>query len=286
MFNALTIDVEEWFDICGLKQKIRPEDYEYDGDKLVRNVAELLSLLEQNKVRATFFILGETARKYPQAVKMIDDRGHEIATHGFSHRLIYDLSPDEFREDLKKSISILKEITAKEVIGHRAPSFSITKDSLWAFKILREEGIRYDCSVFPISHPRYGIEQAKRFPYLTDEGVMEFPLSTVDILGKNFPVAGGAYLRILPYHVTRWGIKKINSRWQPAQIYLHSWEIDCNQPRLKIPWMRRFTHSVNLKTTLNKLKSLLGDFEFAPVKEVLKIGGYPETEKLFPGYRG
>ena len=201
--------------------------------------------------------------------------------------LLIDLDPQAHATsglDIKADISIynvlsriaskkckLEEIIQNKILGYRAADFSITRDSFWALDILAKEGIKYDCSIFPIWHPRYGMPEAMRFPFFIKDNLMEFPLTTIRFLGRNIPISGGAYLRILPYGFVKRAIKKINQEGKPAQVYLHPWEIDPGQPRIKIPWGRRFTHYINLKTTSIKLKSLLEDFEFAPVREVLKL---------------
>lgn len=271
MRNALTIDVEEWFHICGLKQGIGVEDWPKFESRVIKNVDKMLVLLKEKNVLATFFVLGAIAQQYPGIVEKISAHGHEIATHGFNHKLLYTLSKEEFKEDLEKSISILKSITGKDVLGHRAPSFSITKKSLWAFEILKQQGIKYDCSVFPILNCRYGMKGAPRFPYKTEQNIIEFPLSTIRIFSVNFPVAGGAYLRILPYSFIKWAIKKINKSGYPAQVYVHSWEIDPQIPRLKMPLDREITHYSNLKAMPYILDMLLKDFEFSPVKGVIGV---------------
>ena len=272
MLNALTFDVEEWFHISGLG-KIIPEDDEFRHEsRVVGNTHRLLEILKESKVKATFFVLGCVAERYPDLILEIANSGHEIACHGFRHTLVYQQTKEEFLMDLKKAIKILEGIIQGKILGFRAADFSITKDSFWALDILAKEGIRYDCSIFPIWHPRYGLPQARRFPFFIKDNLMEFPLTTMRILGRNIPVAGGAYLRILPYWVVQKAIKKINQEAMPAQIYLHPWELDTAQPKIKIPWARSFTHYVNLKTTVTKLKYLLRDFKFAPVKEILKLG--------------
>lgn len=271
MVNALTIDVEEWFHICGLAQTLKMEDWLKFESKVMDNVTTVLSILKEKDIKATFFVLGFIAQEYPDIVRKIDAQGHEIGTHGFSHNLLYHLSREEFKHDLEKSIGVLKAITGKDILGHRAPSFSVTKETLWSFEVLKEQGIKYDCSIFPIMHPRYGIKDAPVSPYKTEQDIIEFPLSTVKIFGKNFPMAGGAYLRLLPYSFIKWAIKKINKAGWPAQIYIHSWEIDAHLPRLRIPMDRKFTHYINLKAVPNIVHMLLEDFEFGPVKGVIKL---------------
>lgn len=271
MINALTIDVEDWYHICGLTTHIPSSKWHEYESRVVEDTRKILNILTENNVVATFFVLGYIAQRYPKLIKEIDANGHEIATHGFWHNLIYQQDKETFREDLRKSINILQDITGKKIFGHRAASFSITQDSLWALEVLSDEGLRYDCSIFPINHPRYGIVGAPRFPYQIKPGLIEFPPSTIRVLGKNFPIAGGIYFRVLPYAFIRGAIKRINKQGNPVQIYLHPWEIDPTQPRLDIPFDRRIAHYTNIRCVVDKLKALLRDFEFGPVKKVLEI---------------
>jgi len=271
MLNALTVDVEEWFHISGLEKIIHEDDELRYESRVVENTRRLLEILRESKVKATFFVLGCVAQRYPDLILEIANSGHEIACHGFKHILVYRRNKEEFIADLRKAIKTLEEIIQNKILGYRAADFSITRDSFWALDILAKEGIKYDCSIFPIWHPRYGMPEAMRFPFFIKDNLMEFPLTTIRFLGRNIPISGGAYLRILPYGFVKRAIKKINQEGKPAQVYLHPWEIDPGQPRIKIPWGRRFTHYINLKTTSIKLKSLLEDFEFAPVREVLKL---------------
>lgn len=272
MLNALTIDVEEWYHICGVEDSLPRSKWSKFESRVEQETHQILTLLNEKGVKATFFILGYVAEKSPQLVKDIDSQGHEIATHGFCHKLIYKQKKEEFSEDIKRSISILEDMTGKKVIGHRAASFSIIKDTFWALDILIEHGIRYDCSVFPILNPRYGVVDAPRFPYEIKPGLMEFSPSTVNILGANIPFSGGPYFRITPYFLTKMAIENINKQGKPVQIYVHPWELDPDQPKLDIRLDRRFTHYANIRSTAQKLKALFKDFKFAPVKEVLNIG--------------
>ncbi|MDP2939632.1 MAG: polysaccharide deacetylase family protein [Candidatus Omnitrophota bacterium] len=271
MINALGIDVEEWFHICGIKSSVIEKENHIFESRVIENTTQLLEVLKEYNVRATFFILGIIAQNFPDLVRKISEYGHEVASHSFNHFLVYRQTRDEFERDLKNSIEILSAITSKKILGFRAPDFSIVKESLWALDVLRNAGIKYDCSIFPVTHPRYGIPKAKTNIYEIRNGLIEFPPSTIRILGKNFPVAGGAYFRILPYSFIKLAIKKLNSNNLPANIYLHPWEIDYKQPRLKIPFVRSFTHYVGLKKALSKFKRLLSDFRFAPISEVLAI---------------
>lgn len=272
MLNALTFDIEEWFHISGLEEFIDYDNELKYESRVVDSTKRLLEILAESKVKATFFVLGCVAERYPDLILEIINAGHEIACHGFKHTLVYQQSKEEFLLDLRKATKTIGGITQSKILGYRAADFSITRDSLWALDILAKEGIRYDCSIFPIWHPRYGIPGAERFPFFIRDNLLEFPLTTVRFFGCNIPIAGGAYLRILPYKFIQAAIKKINREGNPAQIYLHPWEIDPEQPRINIPWARRFTHYTNLKTTFLKFKSLLEEFGFAPVREVLKLG--------------
>ncbi len=271
MVNALGIDVEEWFHICGVNEALKANEESFFKSRVVNNTTKLLQVFKEHGVRATFFILGSVANDFPDLVKEISNAGHEVASHSYSHILVYSQRPQDFARDLKKSLNILSSITGKDILGFRAPGFSIVKESLWALDILKESGIKYDCSIFPISHPRYGIPDAKTIPHEIRPGLIEFPPSTVKIIGANFPVGGGAYLRILPYRFIKGAIRKLNAQNIPANVYLHPWEIDYEQPTLKIPLARKFTHYFGLKNTLSKLKALLSDFKFAPICEVLGI---------------
>jgi polysaccharide deacetylase family protein (PEP-CTERM system associated) len=268
--NALTIDFEDWY------QGLEIPHTQWGGyeDRIPAVAERLLGLLAEADVRGTFFILGSVAERHPELVRAIADAGHEVATHGYSHTLVYKMSPREFREDLRRSLDVLQELTGLPVLGHRAPFFSITRESLWALEILAECGIRYDSSVFPVVNHRYGIPDAPRWPYPLDLGgqaILEFPLSTYRVLGRNIPVAGGAYFRIFPYAFTRWGFRRINRRGRAAVFYLHPWEIDPDHPRIPLPRRIARTHYYNLQATEGRLRRLLADFRFAPMKEVLGV---------------
>ena len=273
MINALTIDVEDYFNVSGFESHIRFEDWGKFEFRAEANTDRLLTILEENKVKATFFVLGWIAEKHPNLVKKIQREGHEIASHSYAHRLVYNQTQKEFREDLKRSKGILEGIIGEPIIGYRAPSYSIIKNSLWAMDILMEEGFLYDSSIFPIRRDRYGIPDGKRFPYLiygkNEKTLMEFPLSTITILNAHIPIAGGGYLRLFPYRFIRWGLKRINEiEKQPIVVYLHPWEIDADQPRLQGTVLSRFRHYINLHKMELRLRKLLKDFSFVPMKEL------------------
>ena len=273
MLNALTIDVEDYFNVSGFESNIRFEDWGSFQSRVERNTDRLLTILNENDVKATFFVLGWTAENYPDLVRRIHKEKHEIASHSYSHRLIYEQTQKEFLEDLKRSKGLLEGLIGEPVIGYRAPSYSITKDSLWALDLLMEEGFQYDSSIFPIRRDRYGIPNGNRFPYRikgnSGRSIMEFPLSTVTIFSNNIPIAGGGYLRLFPYTFIKWGLKRINEQEnQPIIIYLHPWEIDTGQPRLKGSLLSRFRHYIYLNKMEPRLKNLLQDFTFGTMKEL------------------
>ena len=273
--NALTIDVEEWFQVTNLRERISCEQWDHCESRILVNMARILRLLSLTNIKATFFILGWIAEKKPEVVQLIHAGGHEIATHGYSHRSLTELSPEEFKAEIEKSLERLEKITGQKVIGFRAPNYSINPDTIWAFNVLSEMGIKYDSSIFPVKHDRYGFLTAPRFPFyidLKENGeLIEFPLSTIRMWGNNIPVAGGAYLRFYPYWFIRLAIKKLNKIGKPAIVYLHPWEIDADQPRVELSFKSKFRHYGNLLMTEKKLSKLLKDFEFGTVRQVLGL---------------
>lgn len=271
MKNLLTIDVEEWFHTSALEHYIKREDWSGLESRLTPNVQQLLELLHERQSRATFFILGWVAERYPHLVREIAAANHEIASHGWRHRLIYRLDPQTFQEYTRRSKQVLEDITGQEVLGYRATSFSVVKKTLWALDIIKEAGFRYDSSMFPIGHhDLYGMAKAPRFPFIHDNGLIEIPPSTIKILGKNIPFAGGGYFRLYPYPLTKAMIKEVNRQGYPAVIYLHPWELDPGCPRLKgLDRRTRFRQYVNLDKTAGRLKRLLADFQFGTISDYI-----------------
>ena len=268
--NALTIDFEDWYQ--GLE--IPYSEWDKFEDRIEAAGDKLLGILEEGNTKATFFMLGYVAEKHPEIVKRIEAAGHEIGTHGFSHTLIYNQQPELFKDELTRAIHYLEDLTGKKVLGHRAPFFSITKDSLWALDILGELGIKYDSSIFPVLNYRYGIAGSPRFPYkITREKFefVEFPISTLKLPGFTMPISGGAYFRIYPYQVTKQAIRSVNRSGEPVTFYLHPWELDPDHPRIDVPRRIALTHYFNLGATERRLKKLIRDFKLAPMKEVLNI---------------
>jgi polysaccharide deacetylase family protein (PEP-CTERM system associated) len=283
--NALTVDVEDYFHVSALAPSIHRDSWGSREPRVVANTHRLLALFGQFGVHATFFVLGWVAERHPQLVRDIAAAGHEVACHGFSHRLVYDQSPDEFREETLRSKRLLEDSIGAPVLGYRAASYSITRRSLWALDVLAEAGFAYDSSIFPVRHDRYGIPDAERRPHrLTTPGgatIAEWPLASAPILGFRLPVAGGGYFRLLPYSVSRWGLASINRReGQPFIFYLHPWEIDPHQPRVRASWLSRFRHYTNLHKCEGRLRRLLGEFRFGTAREgLVKLGLLSATDR-------
>lgn len=282
MINALTIDVEDYFQVNAFARHVKREDWDLYPLRVEDNTRRILDMLDEFAFKATFFVLGWVAERLPSLVREIQEKGHEIACHGYGHELIYSIGPDLFRKDIRASKKMLEDICGVRVNGYRAPSYSITRQSLWALDILIEEGFTYDSSIFPVIHDTYGIPDAQRFPHRLQTAagsLIEFPLTTLPLnLGwKNvrLPIAGGGYLRLLPVSIIRQGIAAINQREsQSAVLYFHPWEIDPDQPRIKAGMKSRFRHYINLHRTKGKLEYLFSRFEFAPMKTVLAEYGY------------
>ena len=271
--NAMTIDVEDYFHVSVFDKTVRRTDWVSMESRVVANTERLLDLFDEYAVRGTFFVLGWVAERHPSLVRTITSRGHELASHGYAHRLVYEQTPEGFRDDVRRSKALIEDLSGKRVNGYRAPSFSVTEQSLWALDVLLEEGYRYDASIFPIRHDRYGIPDAPRWPHSMRRAagsLFEVPGSTVRLGGTNLPVAGGGYFRILPYAWTRWGMRRVNRvEGQPAVFYLHPWEIDPGQPRLPAGLLGQFRHYRNLHRTEARLRSLMRDFSFGPLETVL-----------------
>ncbi len=271
--NALTIDVEDYFQVAALAEAVDRDDWHSMEYRVEANTDRLLELFDRHQIKATFFTLGWVAEKSPALVQRIRDAGHEIASHGYSHQLIYNQTPEVFREETRRSKSILEGIIGEPIYGYRAASYSITARSRWALDILCEEGFTWDSSIFPVHHDRYGMPGTPFAPYqlqAPNGGVLtEFPLSTCPLGNYRLPIAGGGYFRLFPYWLSRWGLGRINKAGQPFIFYLHPWEIDTGQPRLKVKALSRFRHYNNLDKCMQRLENLLGDFKFAPVSSVL-----------------
>jgi polysaccharide deacetylase family protein (PEP-CTERM system associated) len=271
MLNALTIDVEEHFQVHAFETVIARSDWDRYPSRVAVNTRRILRLLAEYGVHATFFVLGWVADRHPDLVEEIAVAGHEVGTHGYWHELTYRQSAAEFADDLSRSLNAIgRAAGGLQPAGYRAPAFSITRRSLWALDILCEHAIKYDSSIFPlVAHDRYGIDDADRFANKVRDGLWEFPVSTVRLAKHNWPVAGGGYFRLFPLPITRRAIRHINAEGHPAIIYLHPWEFDPDQPRVpNAPLSARFRHYINLHQTESRLRALLQEFKFGTIREV------------------
>ncbi|MBZ0306534.1 MAG: DUF3473 domain-containing protein, partial [Anaerolineae bacterium] len=237
--------------------------------RVVESTRRLLHLLSKQRVQATFFVLGWIAERAPELIQEVEQQGHEIATHGYSHTLLTQMTPDEFEADIQKALAVTRPLVNQPIVGFRAPSFTITSHTLWALDILAKHGIQYDSSIFPIGfHSDYGIADASLGIHPL-QGLTEVPLSVAEVLGGRIPCSGGGYFRLLPYELTRHLIELCNRQGRPVIFYLHPWEVDPDQPRQSLPWSKRFRHYNNLDKTLIRLDKLLAHFQFAPIRELL-----------------
>ena len=304
--NALTIDVEDYFQVNAFSSVIRPKDWSGYPTTVERNTRRILEILDRaggGRIKGTFFVVGWVAEKFPGMIREIYENGHEIACHSYAHQLIFNQSKAQFREDARKSKEILENIIGDEIIGYRAPTYSITKRNLWALKVLFELGFKYDSSIFPIVHDVYGIPDAPRHPFLihfdnggtpefetvnpdffedgscdqaffiADKGrcLAEFPLTTLSVFDKNIPVAGGGYFRLFPYALTRRMLRTVNHKEKrPFVFYLHPWELDPKIPKIRgAGFISTFRTYLNLNKTADRLKRLVSDFRFVPLSEFL-----------------
>jgi len=267
--NALTIDIEDWYQ--GIE--LEPAKWSAYESRVADDVVRMLDILESAKVKASFFALGRVAEEHPDIIRRVHEAGHEIATHGYDHQFIYRQAPKEFAADLERSIEIIESIVPEKVVGYRAPFFSVTKETLWALSILAEHGIKYDSSIFPIRNYRYGIPKAPRFMHSIScnngNSLVEVPISTMSMFSQNIPFAGGAYLRFFPYPFIKWGIQRLNLQGHSAVVYVHPWEIDPNHPRIELPRRISLTHYLNLHSTEQKIRMLLRDFRFDTLANVV-----------------
>jgi polysaccharide deacetylase family protein (PEP-CTERM system associated) len=275
--NALSVDVEDYFHVSAFTGSIKQDDWEDYPLRVESNTRHLLDLFDEHQAKATFFVLGWVAERAKDLVKEIARRGHEVASHGYSHQLVYNQTADAFRDETQRSKDLLEEIIQRPVIGYRAASYSITENSRWALDILSEVGFEYDSSIFPVHHDRYGIPDSPRFPYQleTPNGghLVEFPLSTIKLFNYRLPVAGGGYFRLYPYWLSKAGLKQINRQQKSFIFYLHPWEIDPEQPRIEAGWLSRFRHYNNLDKCAPRLRQLMKSFHFGTVRDVLKAQG-------------
>ena len=282
--NAFSVDVEDYFQVSALASAVPQDSWSRRELRVERNTGVLLDLLAERGLRGTFFVLGWIADHCPALVKRIAAAGHEVASHGYSHQLVYNQTQEEFREETTHSKHLLEDLIGAPVTGYRAASFSITRQSMWALDTLIDLGFQYDSSVFPIVHDRYGIPGASPEPNIirapSGRGIAEFPMSAAKFFGVKVPVSGGGYFRIFPYWVVRAGLKQINEQQKrPFTFYLHPWEVDPEQPRIKVGALSHFRHYTNLDRTEPRLRRLLGDFEFSTMHDVLNSRGLLDQTK-------
>ncbi len=270
--NALTIDVEDYFQVSAFDPYIPRDDWDSIPCRVERNIDRILSLLEKKGINATFFTLGWIAKRYPSMVRRIVENGHELASHGCDHDRVTELGSDEFYKDIADSKKILEDISGFPVIGYRAPSFSINKQNYWALNLLEEAGYLYSSSIYPVHHDHYGIPDAPRFAFYPNPTgkLLEVPITTVNLLGRNIPVGGGGSFRLWPYTVSRWFIQRVNEKDQRSAVfYFHPWEIDPDQPRPKgINLKVRFRHYLNLDLMEKRLTNLLNDFGWGRMDQI------------------
>jgi polysaccharide deacetylase family protein (PEP-CTERM system associated) len=276
MLNAFSVDVEDYFQVGAFERAIPRESWGNFAPRVEASTRRLLDLCGAYGVRGTFFVLGWVAERWPGLVRDIAAAGHELGTHGQDHRRVTTLSPAEFRTDVRRSKRTIEDVAGREVIGYRAPNYSIVRATLWAVDILMEEGFRYDSSIFPIHHDHYGIPDFPRFPRpirgQNGAALHEFPISTVRVAGMNLPFVGGGYLRHFPFSFVRWGMRRVNGvERRPAIVYIHPWELDPDQPRQPVPFLTRLRHYRNLEKTEERLARLFAEFRFVTVREVLNL---------------
>lgn len=290
--NMLSIDVEDYFQVSAFEQVSPAQSWDSCESRVVANTERILHLLEAVNVNATFFILGWVAERYPNLVRQIAAAGHEVASHGYGHQRIGSLGRSEFGCDVRRSKEILENLIGCEVLGYRAPSYSISQQTPWAFDELLEAGYVYDSSIFPVKHDFYGMSDWPRFAGLAVKGgdgqwqpaesgqpsseqqsMMELPITTLSLAGKNLPISGGGYFRLFPYVASRWGLRRINQvDKQPFVFYLHPWELDPGQPRMAGAGLKsRFRHYLNLHKTKGRFNRLLTDFQFVPIRNGLEL---------------
>lgn len=268
--NALTIDVEDYFQVSALAPHFPRREWEMVPCRVERNIDVILSMLHEYGAKGTFFTLGWIAERYPHLVRQIASEGHEVASHGYAHQRASDQTPEAFLADIRLAKNVLEDLTGSAILGYRAPSFSIGEGNAWAHDCIAQAGYEYSSSVYPVRHDHYGMPDAPRFPYRLDTGLLEMPISTARIFGRNLPAGGGGYFRLLPYVASRWLVRKVNvDDRRPAMFYFHPWEIDPEQPRvIGTTAKTRFRHYINLSRTEGRLRRLMRDFSWGRMDEV------------------
>ena len=280
--NALTIDVEDYFQVSAFAPYIARSEWEQRECRVVRNVSRILDLLAAQDTRATFFTLGWIAERYPDLIRRIVREGHELASHGYGHERASDLDEAGFSQDIRRAKALLEDLSGTAVTGYRAPSFSIGTGNLWAFDCLARAGYLYSSSIYPIRHDHYGMPDSPRFAYRVDAGLLEVPITTLRVFNRNLPSSGGGYFRLLPYALSRWMLRRVNADdGQAAIFYFHPWEIDVGQPRIPgIDRKTRFRHYVNIDRMEGRLQSLLTDFNWGRMDHIFLSRSTPANPIL------
>ena len=274
--HLMSVDVEDYFMVEAFASSVSQDSWETRPSRVAMSTLRILDLFDRYSVKGTFFFVGWVAHKFPKLVREVHARGHELACHSYWHRTVYSQTQDEFREDTQAAVRAIEDAAGVKVFGYRAPSWSITKDCLWALDVLAEEGFTYDSSIYPIHHDLYGVPGARRFPYthrLKDgHSLLEFPPATVQVLGQNLPCAGGGYLRIFPLAYTHWAFRKFQEDYgKRVVVYFHPWELDPDQPRIREKLKSRLRHYTNLDKMTDRLEILLQTYSFQPFRELVGV---------------
>jgi polysaccharide deacetylase family protein (PEP-CTERM system associated) len=283
-FNVLSFDVEEWFQVGNFKPYIKTDDWKNKESRVEIGIDYILDVLDERDIKACFFMVGWVAQRHPEMIRKIDFCGHEIGIHGMMHQHITNQTPRQFQDDITTCIKVVSDIISKPIEGYRAPSYTVNRETIWALDILREAGILFDSSVYPISgHPVYGLPGAPTFPFRLDNGLYEFPIATFQILNKVLPFASGAYFRLVPYPVTRALMRTRNKRCEFVTINIHPWELDPNQEVQKVDRAARFKHYVNLSKNRAKFEQLAADFHFTTYRQLIDRHHFPVYKKQQDG---
>jgi polysaccharide deacetylase family protein (PEP-CTERM system associated) len=274
--NALSVDVEDYYHALVFQEGLKGRETGSFESRVARSTGRVLSLLASQDVKATFFVLGEVAAEHPSIVRDIAKDGHEVACHSYHHVRVDGQSPEEFRAGIRRAKAVLEDIAGQPVVGYRAPNFSIGRSERWAYEILADEGFRYDSSIYPIAHDRYGDRSAPRFPYEIwrhgEKSLLEFPIGTLRLFGMNLPIGGGGYFRLLPGSLIKAGIRRVNAaEHQPVMFYFHPWELDPDQPRPAMAWRHQFRHYVGMRRHEAKLARFLERVPFGTIRDVLRL---------------
>ena len=280
-YNAMTVDVEDYFHVAAFENNISVQQWDSIECRVERNVDEILALFSEHNIKATFFLLGWVAERYPALIKRVAELGHEVASHGYWHRRATTQTKEEFEDDVKSSKALLEDISGQEVKGYRAPSYSIGRENIWSLDVLKETGYTYSSSIYPVKHDLYGLPEAPRFGFFYKEagGILEIPVTTMQYAGKNLPCGGGGFFRLFPYVYFQWAIKRVNRvDGESGIFYFHPWEIDVDQPRVKGASAKsRFRHYLNLHRMKPRLNKLLQDFNWRRMDEL-----FLDSDKAYP----